>query len=294
MKIAWLTDPHLEFRSEPSKTVDDIAKVVLARSVDLFLVGGDICTIRQHQKRHTRAAAELLSFHPKTLAVLGNHDLWDDEGTYRPPDGMKIALENMMNAGTNLSSHVFLEKKWDDDETVATLDDGVIVVVGSMGFPDFEASLYKDRADYLNRAQHFTRDVDFMNLYDGFLVHTTVMQAAFEKRLLKALGLPCKDIVVLTHYPILEGQRGPSRDDIGAYFFNWTMGNMVKKAAVEHPEIHFTVLAGHAHEYCHGVWEAELPNLVCYGFKTDYYHQKLGFFDLSKPTESMEIITLNA
>jgi 3',5'-cyclic AMP phosphodiesterase CpdA len=299
MKIAWLTDPHLEHRRDAAgKTADLLLAEIEKEKPDVFLVGGDICSIGC-SKSAKSAAARLLTTHPQTLFVLGNHDIWaiggyDDPET--PPKGMASALRQLKQKlpKENTVELKPLEKTWLDKGTCIEIGDTLFV--GSMGFPDFEASHFRLHKDlYDKNGGRFTNDANYMDVSKGFLAYTLPMQEAFQTRLDRALAKSqAKQVVVLTHYPILEGQRAPGGvDDVGAYFFNWTMGQMVKKAALEHPDRQFIALAGHAHEYCSGAWISELPNLGCYGFKTTYTSERLAFFEMADPDGTMTIKTIN-
>src|SRR6185503_9057298 len=102
----------------------------------------------------------------------------------------------------------------------------------------------------------------------------------FARRLFSAFQSASKTVIVLTHYPILEGQSllldEPRELQVWPYFFNWTMGRMVLGLAKEHPDKRVWCLAGHSHEFCRGTLTQESPNVFSFGLKTTY--QTLDFF----------------
>src|SRR5262249_59324868 len=71
MRLAWLTDIHLEFVSRPD--VEALAREVRAEGPDSVLIGGDIATAAQ-----LVAYLELLIELRRTpiYFVLGNHDYY--------------------------------------------------------------------------------------------------------------------------------------------------------------------------------------------------------------------------
>ena len=285
MRIAITGDNHLDFLYSSDMLVHQMMQMVDDAGVDLFVNTGDITNGRLY--RNYSGLVELLS-RERTVFVTGNHDLWSPQscGARKPNESFKFALKMLTN-GTNA---VPLELSFSDTKTVWTSKSLDTAVVGSMGFPDFSHPIHPMPKEYYD-TRSFTNDNAYMDLSMGWLHYTKQIVRSFEKRLAIAVGLPYKDIVIATHYPIFESQYKLSRDDISAYFFCHTIGNMVKKVATEHPEKRFWCFASHAHDYCRGELISEGENIVAYGLVADY--RKLTFavidtsFGFNQPTLQM-------
>jgi hypothetical protein len=278
MNIAITSDNHIQQLADPRQSVTGLIGFIRENKTDVLCVLGDMGEGLRFGR--PREYAMLLGSIDPTFFVLGNHDLWSSHGAgLTPPSAMTAALRNF---GHGLP----LETAWDDTVTIHSVGD--CVFVGTMGFPDFaHPRLEGLRAFY--DARSATVDHLFINLRDGWITHTDRMQQAFAVRLEKALATPCSQVVVLTHYPILEPQ---SRlvDDRGAtvqvwpYFFNWTIGQMVLAAAGRHPDRRFWCFAGHAHEYCVGKLFQMSDNVFAFGLKTTYGTQDVFVFDPATTT----------
>ncbi len=276
MKIAVTADCHIQMLHEPKAELSHFMDLVLTEKADAFCVLGDM---GDGQDGYDPNYQILLGKHLPTLFVLGNHDLYRHPRTKLPPSEAFAINRKHFEWGTPL------ETSWDDTETLQTIAD--CVFVGSIGWPDFEHPLIRDRKTHLD-CNAATIDPTYIDLTRGWLNSTLPLQKAFTNRLTKAFAQPCSTVVVLTHYPILPGQCVLSPRDLTTwpYFFNWKMGREVLRLAQGHPEKRVWCFAGHSHDYCSGKVAQEAPNVMAYGHITDYGQLRYAVFDTEAPTES--------
>jgi len=281
MKIAITTDCHIQMLGKPKAELSSFMDLVLAEKADAFCVLGDMGDGMAGADPLYRI---FLGKHPTTYFVLGNHDLYRHPTRKLPPPESFACNLKHFPLGTPL------EKSWDDPATIQTIAD--CVFVGSIGWPDFEHPLIRDRKpDYDGNVDSWnaaTIDPTYIDLARGWLNFTPALQQAFAKRLTKAFAQPCSTVVVLTHYPILSGQCVLSPHDLTTwpYFFNWTMGREVLRLARQHPAKRVWCFAGHSHDYCSGKVTQEAPNVFAYGHNTDYGQLRYAVFDTQSPVES--------
>ena len=281
MKIAVTADCHIQMLREPKAELSRFMDLVLAEKADAFCVLGDLGDGMAGADPNYQI---LLGKHLPTLFVLGNHDLYCHPRTKQPPpEAFTSSLKHFVTGKP-------LERSWDDTVTINTIGD--CVFVGSIGWPDFEHPLIRDRkTDYDCSVDSWnapTIDPQYIDLTRGWLDFTLPLQKAFTKRLTKAFAQPCSTVVVLTHYPILPGQCVLSPHDLTVwpYFFNWTMGREVLRLAHRHPAKRIWCFAGHSHDYCSGKVAQEAPNVMAYGHITDYGQLRYAVFDTQAPAES--------
>jgi predicted phosphohydrolase len=263
MRIAVTGDNHLAHLHNAETRVSEMGAKIASEQADITINLGDLTNGRLYD--HHPGLNGLLGS-PSTLYVLGNHDLWSPPfARNRKPN------EAFLYVSRSWSKYpaIPLERSFSDTATLWRDEGKSCCVVGAMGFPDFEHPLFVlPKKTYETR--HCTNDGTYIDLSRGWLVYTRRMVASFEKRLEHALSFGDRDVIVATHYPILESQYRLSRDDISAYFFCQTMGTIVKRHAAGHPDRRFWCFAAHAHDYCRGTLTAEMDNLVGMGLVADY------------------------
>ena len=273
MKITFTADCHLDFLNDPVKDVEKFAKHILEEEKpDVFCIGGDLCNAGM--KENPPSLHKILSFHPKTLFVLGNHDLWADGMRKRPKMDPDTALVKQQDKFFKWG--VSLEKSSVDLDTIYV--DGNCVFVGAMGFPDFKSPRLTNPVEYYDR-NGCTNGIIYIRLSLGWLRYTLPMQEAFFARLDKALAIDAKNIIVMTHYSVFESQCRFTGEYISAYFFNYTMGQHILEKAKEHPKKKFWCLSGHSHEYCRGILGMEAENVYIFGLSTYYEQLSMMSFD---------------
>jgi hypothetical protein len=167
--------------------------------------------------------------------------------------------------------------------------------VGSIGWPDFEHPLIRDRKAFYDRnvdpSDAATNDPRYIDLTGGWAEHTPALQRAFGLRLKKAFASRQSTVVVATHYPILPGQAklDPYDQMMWPYFFNWTMGRAVLRLARRHPDKQVWCFAGHSHDFCSGKITKEAPNLYAYGHNTHYSQLRYAVFDTEAQLNPIKI-----
>jgi len=267
MKLFIISDPHLDALSSYLKDkLKDLKLRIDSVQADALVVLGDIDSGIHPNPEGSNA---LLSLHPYTVFVEGNHDLWNVQDL-TPPEALARALKRT-------SSGKPLETAWDNGCVVHHKG---ITFVGSMGFPDFKhPRLVKKMTWYDIRCS--TNDARFMDIRNGWRKHTVVMEKAFLKRLKEAFASATGDLIVATHYPILDAQSTLREGDepMWAYFFNWTMGQQVLKLAEKYPKVRVLCLAGHSHEFCTGELAQVTKNVWAYGAQGQYGRIPMWLFD---------------
>ena len=73
MKIAFISDLHVDRLSEPSHIIDAIRNKLLTLGPDVFIIAGDVAARTQPFEKTLRAFSELPF---EKLLVPGNHDIW--------------------------------------------------------------------------------------------------------------------------------------------------------------------------------------------------------------------------
>jgi hypothetical protein len=285
MKIAFTADSHLDFVTHAPIVVAEMKDVITAWGAEAVCVGGDICHC-DHRMKKMKALKDLLQIHKRTYFVLGNHDLWSFGCRILPPDeAFAKHMKLYFNFGTPL------ETSWQEDVSTVHRNKSA-AFVGTIGFPDFMHPCFtKDKTYY--DFNGCTNDVSYMKMSLGFLRYTIPNQDAFFRRLALASATDAKDVVVVTHYNILDEQRLVSGDDVAAYFFNHSIGQQVLMTAKEHPDKRFWCLSGHSHEYCAGRLRMASENVYAFGLSTEYRRKHIFFLDtdaeMNQKLEAQEI-----
>ena len=266
MKIAITGDNHLDFLYNADGLVSTMFDEMASKGYDILVNLGDITNGRIHTKYY---GLDRLLGNKTILYLLGNHDLWSP-----PFDKSRVPNEAFRWVIKWLSQYPAqpLETSFADHDTFWNDNTGKdeCCIIGTIGFPDFEHPIYLYQKQMYD-IRCCTNDGKYMDLSKGFLVHTKRMIASFEARLQKALAFSeSKNIIIATHYSIFENQYKLSTDDISAYFFCHTLGEMVRKYARENPNRKFWCFSGHAHEYSKGKLFTESDNLAGMGLLAEY------------------------
>lgn len=207
----------------------------------------------------------------KTLYVPGNHDLYA-----RPKLMPDDALFQFVNKLNSMNFGTPLQTRWDDAETIVEVDD--CVFCGAMGWPDFTSKRLMYPPSYYEKIAP-TVDSKYIDLIYGWQCSGQAHYQGFDRKLDAAFQTDKPNIVVVTHYSILEGQYVITNDDVSAYFFCETMGQMVKQHAERHPDKRVFCVSGHGHEFNLGEWKREGDNLFALGLKTTYNTQDFFMLD---------------
>lgn len=274
MRIVFTGDNHVFHPLVTKKQVNDLMQDIKGQNPDVVVNAGDIAEVmmtwgNDELSKKMMWVKELFSF-PTTLWVPGNHDLYS-ERKCTPPIAIEKCLE-LFEWGT------CLQQKWTDTNTYFEKDG--VLFLGCIGFPDFSLPSLIMGGKYYDQGCP-TVDGKHMDLTGGWLQYSVPLIDAFEKKLLMIDSSPCKNVVVITHYPCFIGQYYPNpMDEISAYFFCHRIGEMIRHAAEKNSSKQFHCIAAHGHKYNRGKWFLESENLNTHGFIADYGLQKFITLDL--------------
>ncbi len=237
MKLAWLTDIHLNFLSSEERQT--FYARIEESNCDAILISGDIA-----EASSIITILEEVSFHIKKpiYFILGNHDYYKGN-----------VDEVRKNISTLSKSSEFLY--WLPSSGPQLLEEKVILV-GQDGWADGRFGDYQNSPVVLNDSQ-LIADL-FLERIQGKQQLLKKMQqladkdaAQLENDLLHAISMIPNEVIILTHVPpfreacLYEGKI--SDDDYLPFFASKATGDVLTKIAKDNPTIKFLVLCGHTH-----------------------------------------------
>lgn len=237
MKLAWLTDVHLNFLDANERK--NFYQEIISTRCDGVLVSGDIAEAPSIKN----ILQELAIFIKKPIYyILGNHDY------YR---GQVDVVRDEMTALTESNEYLF----WLTASKVMQLDNNTLLV-GQDGWADGRLGDYHNSRVALNdsrmisdlfqekilgRSQLLAKMQQLAD-YDASQLQEQLIQAAIQRP---------QRIIVLTHIPpfkeacLHEGKI--SNDDWLPYFASKASGDVLMNICTKYPNIDFLVLCGHTH-----------------------------------------------
>ena len=257
MKLAWLTDIHLNFINIDERK--EFCQKIINTECEGVLISGDIAEAPSIKG----ILQELANFINKPIYfVLGNHDY------YR---GQINEVRSEMTALTTSDKDLF----WLPASDPLRLDKNTFLV-GQDGWADGRLGNYDDSRVALNDSRMITdlfqekilgrsqlvAKMQQLSDYDANQLQEHLMQAVIQRP---------RRIIVLTHIPpfaeacLHEGKI--SDDDWLPYFASKASGDVLMNICIAHPNIEFLVLCGHTHgktKYC------PLPNLIVEAGHAEY------------------------
>lgn len=257
MKLAWLTDIHLNFLHENgSRLFGEVIKNEV--ECEACVITGDIAEGNSLQFCLSEFKA---GFEKPVYFILGNHDYYnrsfkevDDtvkKYLHKPEDGLvwlRISDPIKLNDATCLTGCCGF---YDGIAGKAGLSN-----VGMMDWEVIKDFCGKKRKDLLSAIKN--------KAYELSLKAESNLEKACEKY---------DEIIFATHYPPFPeacwhmGKQ--SDEDCLPWFTSVTMGNVLTKVALKYPNKKFTVLCGHTHS--EGFYK-HFDNLVVYTGKAKYYY----------------------
>ena len=257
MKLAWLTDIHLNF-------IDDVARQKFYQEIvntecDIILISGDIaeapCLVD--------ILNEMASYINKPIYfVLGNHDYYA---------GQINEVRNAMTALTNKQKNLF----WLPASGMHKLDNDTILI-GQDGWADGRLGDYQNSRAVLNDSRMIA-DLFQEKILGKYQLLEKMQQLAdadamkLQNDLEQAISQNPKKIIVLTHVPPFKEaclHKGKaSGDDWLPYFSSKIIGDVLIIIAQQNLEIEFLVLCGHTHSESQYI---PLPNLIIEVGKAEY------------------------
>jgi predicted phosphohydrolase len=258
MKLAWLTDIHLNFL-EYEKRIEFYQKINSANA-EAILISGDIAEatsiieILEEMAKHTVA---------NIYFVAGNHDY------YQSGVG---AVHAELKKLTQKSNQLFWLAAC--DPIILTPN---VVLVGQDGWADGRIGDYTNSRVVINDSR-LIDDLFKQKILGRFKLLDKMQELAdldaskLQKNLEHALLINPKKIIVLTHVPpfkeVSQYNGAIANDDWLPFFSSKATGDVLHKFSVEHSDIRILVLCGHTHQYAD---VSILPNLRVKVGKAEYY-----------------------
>lgn len=249
MKLAWLTDIHLNFINLAAR--QKFYQEIIDTECDGVLLSGDIAEAPSIKD----ILQELSEFIEKPVYfVLGNHDY------YR---GQVNEVRSQMTELNQSNQYLF----WLPASSPQGLDEDTILV-GHDGWADGRLGNYYESKVVLNDSRMIT------DLFQEKILGRSQLLAKMQQladldasqlqiQLIQAVKDHPRTIIVLTHIPPFKevclhaGQI--SNDDWLPYFASGATGEVLRDIYMNNPDINFLVFCGHTHD------KAEyslLPNLL--------------------------------
>jgi len=261
MKLAWLTDIHLNF-------LDNSQRMAFYQSLphdkDAIVISGDIA-----EANSVAVILEEMADYIKQpiYFVLGNHDYY----------GNRVAAVRKFI--TALSERHPLLSWLPACEFVILSNDTILV--GQDGWADGRYGNYQQSPVELNDS-HLIADLFQEKILGKNQLRLKMQTLADEdaqrlhQALIHAIAKQPKNIIILTHVPPFKettrylGQI--SSDDYLPFFGSKATGDVIQEIAKANPAINFLLLCGHTHDKCQ--YRAAKNLMVCAG-QAEYYQPTL-------------------
>ncbi|MCL9685119.1 metallophosphoesterase family protein [Legionella maioricensis] len=257
MKLAWLTDIHLNFIDLAIR--HQFYQTIIDTGCDGVLISGDIAEAPCVKE----LLQELAHFIRKPVYfVLGNHDY------YR---GQISDVRHEMTQLTESNEYLF----WLPASNPQRLDNSTFLV-GHDGWADGRLGNYDDSRVVLNDSRMIADLFQEGRLGKSQLL-AQMQQLAdldasqLQKQLLQAVKEHAQRIIVVTHIPpfkeacLHEGKI--NNDDWLPYFSSKATGDVLSDICLSYPDINFLVFCGHTHDKAK---YSPLPNLIVEAGHAEY------------------------
>jgi 3',5'-cyclic AMP phosphodiesterase CpdA len=244
IKLAWLTDPHLNFAGIPK--TEALINEIGATSPDALLLTGDI-----GESDDLEGWLQLMNarLDCPTYFVLGNHDFYGS------------TIEDVRALASELTE-AFDRVFWLGCQDVISLSPET-ALIGHDGWGDGrEGNMMTSRvmlADFMRIAD--LRGLDRKQLQAKLATLGDEAAEFLRPRLSRALATHRHTIVLMHVPPFRESawhEGNASDDEWSPYFVCQAVGDLLLEVAADHPGAMLTVLCGHTHSGGE-VWMA--PNL---------------------------------
>lgn len=237
MKIAWLTDIHLNFLKADARM--QFYQRIMENDVDRILITGDIA----EAKDVCELLVEFSTYTNKLIYfVLGNHDYY-----FSSVDAVREKVRTLCAVNKNL---IWLGKP----ETIVLSDNTILV--GHDGWADARYGDFDRSLVNLNDSRLIAE------FYQAFLLNKSALKNEMQKladtdaeilqqTLRDAINNHTKKVIIAIHVPPFPEcswhKNKPSDDHWLPYFSSKAMGDVILAIAKEYQDIHFLVLCGHTH-----------------------------------------------
>jgi Icc-related predicted phosphoesterase len=234
MKIAWITDPHMEWMSKDH--LHTIYGSLRDSETDAVVVSGDISDSRNIKSALALFAS--LDMYMPVYFVLGNHDIYGSSFDY---------VHTMVRKSVRHSKNLV----WLSESAPIQLTDDTYLI-GQDGWADGRAGAGQSSGFLINDYRSIS---DFRGLPVGSVFGLMEKRAdlASKKLMTQIRKIGAKHIIVVTHAPPFVDAclyRGRPTDPwYIPHFSNVGMGRMLEEV-VEEVGCRITVLCGHTHDEC--------------------------------------------
>lgn len=262
MKLAWLTDIHLNFLDKSERK--NFYQQIIDTQSEAILISGDIAEASSVSNILRDMVANIRK---PIYFVLGNHDYYRGR--------VEIVRKEM-----DLLNQSHLNLFWLSSSGPQFLNPDTMIV-GVDGWADGRLGDYVNSRVILNDS-HMIAELLQARITGKFALLEKMQQLAdadalrLQKNLSLALKQQPKKIIILTHVPpfketcMHEGKI--SEEDWLPFFGSKIMGDTLIKGAAEHPSIEFLVFCGHTHSRA---YFQPLANLTVEAGKAEYYHPQI-------------------
>ncbi len=267
MKLAWLTDIHLNFLDKSERKI--FYQQIIDTQSEAILISGDIAEAPSVSK----IMQEMIEKIKKPIYfVLGNHDY------YR---GSVETVRKEMDLLNQSHPNLF----WLSSSGAQFLNPDTMII-GVDGWADGRLGDYVNSRVVLNDS-HMIAELLQARITGKFALLEKMQQLAdadalgLQENLSLALKQQPKKIIILTHVPpfkenCMYGGK-ISEEDWLPFFGSKIMGDTLMKVAAENTSTEFLVFCGHTHSQA---YFQPLANLTVEAGKAEYYHPRIEIRDI--------------
>lgn len=262
MKLAWLTDIHLNFLDEDERI--KFYQKIIRKTPDAIIISGDIA--------EGHSICDLLLEMLDTLKrpvyfVLGNHDYYGSS--------IDEVIRNISNLIKNNNQLCWLKTTG-----VLALNENTILL-GQDGWADGRLGNFKNSRVELNDSRLITdlfqqRILGRNQLLEKMQSLADADAFALKSDLEKAVFRQPQKIIVITHVPPFKESclymGKVSGDDFLPYFGSKATGDVLMEIALDNPSIEFLTLCGHTHSKS---FYQPLDNLIVKSGSAEYSHPRV-------------------
>ena len=262
MKLAWLTDIHLNFLEDDAR--EKFYQKILNTKCEAVLISGDIA----EAPNVAGLLSEMADYIKKPVYfILGNHDYY--RGQVNQVRGEMVNL-------TNTKDKLY----WLPASGIQELL-GKTILVGQDGWADGRFGDYQSSRVAINDSRMIA-DLFQAKMLGKFLLLEKMQELAdtdamqLKRDLYEAVSKNPNKVIVLTHVPPFKEacmHMGKiSDDDWLPYFSCKVIGDVLMEVANENPSIDFLVLCGHTHSESN---YQPLSNLTVRAGKAEYRYPEV-------------------
>lgn len=257
-KIAWITDPHLNFLEKPER--EEFYSQIKELKVSGILMTGDIAESKDICSLLNEFSANL---NQPIYFVLGNHDYY---------------FSNVVDVRAKIQYACSLNKNlnWLGLGDIVRLNEST-VLVGHDGWADARYGDFDQSTVRINDSRLIGE------LYQAFLVSKSALKSKMQKladadavflakTINEAIDTKIKNVIVATHVPPFPEccwhQNQPSDSNWLPFFSSKATGDALKSVAKKYDDVNFLTLCGHTHSE---MVIQVADNLVVKTGKAEYY-----------------------